>query len=152
MTLTFTTLSSNFAKVKDLNVQEVGNLIGGHVKLNIDNKTFENACAIRLSYAFNYSGITVPKSGYGETSSGADKKWYIYRVADIIKFVKAKIGGTPMKGKTAADFKGHKGVIIFTDCGWSDATGHVDLYDGTNVLGHDYSSRNPGKIELYQLS
>ena len=34
-----------------------------------------------------------------------------------------------MKGSTAHSFKGKKGVIDFNDCNWSDATGHVDLFN-----------------------
>lgn len=128
----YSTLSQNFAKVKDLDVLPLGDFIGGKVKQNIDAGTFTNGCAIRMSYAFNYSGIAVSSSD-GAVSSGADGKWYLYRVADMINFVKKHIGGTPLKGTKASDFAGKKGVIIFSGCGWSDATGHVDLFDGSKV-------------------
>ncbi len=128
----YSTLSQNFAKVKDLDVLPLGDFIGGKVKQNIDAGIFTNGCAIRMSYAFNYSGIAVSSSD-GAVSSGADGKWYLYRVADMINFVKKHIGGTPLKGTKASDFAGKKGVIIFTGCGWSDATGHVDLFDGNKV-------------------
>ena len=84
---------------------------------------------IRLSYAFNYSGVPISPSD-GAVSSGADKKWYLYRVSDMKKFIIKHIGGTPLKGSTANSFKGKKGVIVFNDCNWSDATGHVDLFNG----------------------
>lgn len=64
MSITYSTLSSNFSKVKDLPTSAVGKLIGGKVEENIKAGFFTNACAIRLSYAFNYSGMphamTVP--------------------------------------------------------------------------------------------
>lgn len=90
---------------------------------------FKNGCAIRLSYAFNYSGVPISPSD-GAVSSGADKKWYLYRVSDMKEFIIKHIGGTPLKGSTANSFKGKKGVIVFNDCNWSDATGHVDLFNG----------------------
>ena len=135
----YSRLSNYFADVKDLSVAEVGEKIGGKVGLNIKNGTFQNACAIRMSYAFNKAGKKISKTD-GAVSSGEDKNWYLYRVKDFIKFLKSNYSDT----ETTTDistFKGKKGVIVFEDCGWSDATGHVDLYDGSMVEGSDYSNK-----------
>ena len=75
---------------------------------------------------FRSTNITID----GAVSSSADKKWYLYRVSDMKKFIIKHIGGTPLKGSTANSFKGKKVVIVFNDCNWSDATGHVDLFNG----------------------
>lgn len=139
-------LSQYFGEVKDLSVKEVGDKIGGKVKLNIDNGTFQNACAIRMSYAFNYSGKEIKKTD-GAVSSGEDKKWYMYRVNDFIKFLDANYTNKE-ETDDIENFKGKKGVIVFKDCGWTDATGHVDLYDGDSVEGNDYSNRAK-KMYLY---
>ncbi len=147
--ISYSTLSYHFSKVKNLNVEAVGAFIGGKVKVNIDGKFFQNACAIRLSYAFNYSGLPIRRSD-GSTSSGKDRKLYLYRVRDIIRFVERRIGGKPIVGRSAEDFKGKKGVIIFTQCNWSDAYGHVDLFNGTAVEGHEYFDRS-GSVVLYEL-
>ena len=40
-------------------LNEVGKKIGGKVQYNIDQGIFQNACAIRMSYALNYSGVPV---------------------------------------------------------------------------------------------
>ena len=48
MALTYKTLSSNFAKVKDKNVAQLGTFIGGKVGENIKSEVFKNGCAIRL--------------------------------------------------------------------------------------------------------
>ena len=64
----------------------------------------------------------------------------LYRVKDFINFLKSNYSDT----ETTTDistFKGKKGVIVFEDCGWSDATGHVYLYDGSMVEGSDYSNK-----------
>ena len=135
----YSKLSQYFSEVKDLSVSEVGEKIGGKVKLNIKNGTFQNACAIRMSYAFNKSGKLISKND-GAVSSGEDKKWYLYRVKDFINFLKSNY--TDYENATdISNFKGKTGVIVFEDCGWSDATGHVDLYDGDQVEGSDYSDK-----------
>lgn len=149
MNIAYSTLSSNFGKVKDLPTSAVGKLIGGKVEENIKAGFFTNACAIRLSYAFNYSGMPISRYD-GATSSGKDKKWYLYRVTDMLSFIKQKIGGTPIKGKKLEDFKGKKGIIIFRNCNWSDASGHVDLFNGEKVEGKAYFT-DCGNVELYVL-
>ena len=128
-------LSQYFREVKDLSVDKVGAKIGGKVQWNIEHGYFKNACAIRMSYAFNYSGIKIDKND-GATSSGGDGYWYLYRVADFIKYLKNK------KYPCETDInsiKGQRGVIVFNDCGWNNATGHIDLFDGVSVEGSDYS-------------
>ena len=129
-------LSDNFNEVKDLSVDEVGEKIGGKVQWNIENGYFKNACAIRMSYAFNYSGIKI-KQDDGATSSGGDGYWYLYRVADFINYLKRNYAYET--SDNIDDFNGESGVIVFNDCGWKDATGHIDLFDGENVEGNDYS-------------
>ena len=112
MALSYSTLSQHFAKVKNLEVPDLGDFIGGKVDVNIDAGTFQNGCAIRMSYAFNYSGYPI-SSNDGAVSSGGDGKWYLYRVSDMRSFVKKTIGGTPIKGSSAENFAGKKGVIFF---------------------------------------
>ena len=139
-------LSDNFSEVKDLSVDEVGEKIGGKVQFNIEKGYFKNVCAIRMSYAFNYSGITI-KQNDGATSSGGDRYWYMYRVADFIKYLKRNYEYS--SSKRIEDFKGKKGVIVFNDCGWKDATGHIDLFDGEYVEGSDYSDEAKEIILFY---
>ena len=145
----YSNLSKYFGEVKDLSVSEVGEKIGGKVGLNIKNGTFQNACAIRMSYAFNKSGKLISKTD-GAVSSGKDKNWYLYRVADFINFLKSNY--TDIEEETdISKFEGKKGVIVFKDCGWSDATGHVDLYDGNQVEGSDYSNKAKSMI-LFKIN
>lgn len=87
--VSYETLSTNFAKVCR-EVPVVGSIIGGKVEQNIKSGFFNNACAIRLSYAFNYSGLPISRYD-GNVSSGRDKKWYLYKVADMISFVEKHI-------------------------------------------------------------
>ncbi|AKU70285.1 type VI secretion system amidase effector protein Tae4 [Prevotella fusca] len=147
--ISYATLSFYFSKVKNLNPSQVGTFIGGKVEANIKANIFRNACAIRLSYAFNYSGLRISRLD-GSVSSGKDRRWYLYRVEDVKKFVRRRIGGTPIKGHCAEDFKGKKGIIVFSDCCWSDATGHVDLFNGKEVEGSAYFNEC-GTVVLYEL-
>ena len=146
--MTYESLSIAFADVKNASVSEVGRIIGGKVQQNVESGIFKNACALRLSYAFNKAGNLI-KSTDGAVSSGADGKWYLYRVADMEKYLKRI---TPEKdvltGNQPSDFVEKKGIIVFKDCNWVDASGHVDLYNGGIVEGHDYSL-GCNKVFLY---
>ena len=71
--ISYSTLRSNFARVKSLAPSKVRKLIGGKVEANIKANIFKNACAIRMSYAFNYSGMPISRYD-GSVSSGKDKK------------------------------------------------------------------------------
>lgn len=135
--VSYSMLSRAFADVKNLEVPALGRFIGGKVGQNIVAGTFKNGCAIRMSYAFNRSGNSI-SSNDGAVSSGADGSWYLYRVKDFITFVKKTINGASLSGNSAASFYGKKGVIVFSGCGWGDATGHIDLFDGSKVEGTDY--------------
>lgn len=37
-----------------------------------------------------------------------------------------------------ADFKGLKGILVFSVTGWGDATGHVTLWNGSDCGDHCY--------------
>ena len=52
---------------------------------------FQNACPIRMSYVLNYAGVPIPSSGYAVVS-GADKKWYMFRVNEMMTFLEQTFG------------------------------------------------------------
>ncbi len=127
--------------------------IGGKVKLNDDIGVFKNACATRISKALNFSlGVhdipffkTQNSDGNDvvQVSSGGKKHWYIYRVKPLVEYL-SKYYGSPKvvsSGKYKQTLKGKKGIIIFEIKGWSDATGHADLWDGTKVVRDDYGAK-----------
>ncbi|OBU10812.1 hypothetical protein AYY17_14955 [Morganella psychrotolerans] len=135
----FFTIWNNFSKI-NVSVKDVGRIIGGKVQYNIDQGIFQNACAIRMSYALNYSGITINRSPRWATSSGKDKKWYIFKVADLISFIEANLGKPDITIKSNIDiksFKDKKGLIVF-NVGWDDATGHATLWNGTGCSDSCY--------------
>jgi hypothetical protein len=129
----------------DGDLEELGKKIGGKVKTNIDlgkedpQLGFTNGCAIRMSYAFNYTGAPIPFIK-NEVSSGNDGKWYIYRVRQLISFLNASFG-PPDLGRShpmQSEFKNEKGILIFEVNGWSDAQGHATLWNGVSCSDNCY--------------
>src|SRR5688572_17729893 len=129
---------------------EVKARIGGKVNA----PWITNTCAIRLSEAFNKSGTKIPQNYAGlsvvsgkptrnpATGKSNPPDWYAYRVAEFQKFAIAKYGQPTFKvrgtGSTTPppQFAGKPGIICFVDCGWTDASGHLDLWDGMKVVNH----------------
>ena len=115
----------------------VADKIGGKVKVNIDSGEFANACPIRISYLLNYGGVAVPGPTAAEkleiaVVSGADHKWYMFRVKDAMKLLGSKFGvaDKTVKNPKRSDFAGTKGIMAIVGHGWTDATGHITLWDG----------------------
>jgi hypothetical protein len=44
---------------------------------------------------------------------------------------------------TKADIQGQTGMILQSVCGWTDATGHLDVWDGSDAMNdyHDECSK-----------
>lgn len=98
---------------------------------------YANACALRLSIAFNNGGLIITSSSTGYKVKGGDGKNYKYllRVKDMISFVKANLGQPDLTIKTngqdkESEFMGKNGILIFSVTGWRDASGHVTLWNG----------------------
>ncbi len=136
-------------------LQKIGNKIGGAVERNFDlgvqnirnspgsfptNPTgFTNGCATRMSYCLNYSGLPVSRIE-GQTVTGADHKNYIFRVKQMVSFLSDQLGAPDIsKGLEAMrnDFISRKGIIAF-GVPFSDASGHVTLWDGQRAADEDY--------------
>jgi hypothetical protein len=113
--------------------------------------TIQNTCVLRMSRCFNYSGHPIPNSPSDEilTVRGGDDLHYALRVREFIRYLGRKYGPPsrehtyppPGGGEVPADFKGRQGVIAFEVDGWSDATGHVDLWNGARCRHNSYFSR-----------
>ena len=124
--------------------------VGGKVELNYNIRVFSNACATRVSKALNGAGgvhfipyfKAIGPNGKLEpqVSSGKNKKWYIFRVKMLNKHLTSKY--SKPEEFTRSEYKlklnKRKGIIIFEVTGWSDATGHADLWDGAKCLWKGY--------------
>lgn len=146
----WTSLLKNFP---NKSAPEVFSEIGGKVQLNYEIGVFSNACAIRISKALNFSGddhripfFKTPDSNGNDVvqvSSGGTGNWYIYRVKILAKYLAEKYGPGRMINPShyKIELSGKKGIIVFEVSGWSDATGHADLWDGAGCVGSDYGER-----------
>ena len=50
------------------------------------------------------------------------------------------LNGKYKKGKVVASIQGVSGIVFFKDCGWNDASGHVDVVVGGKVADKDFSN------------
>jgi len=121
--------SSQFTKmwndpVVRMSPDQIKSSLGGNLS------SLTNFCAVRVSHALLHAGhpIRIP-SDYKDK----DGNKYIIRVKTMKSFLEGKFGNGQMISKESS--KGKYGVVIFEDCGWSDATGHADLISDGQV-GH----------------
>ena len=134
---------------------EAKHIIGGRA----ESDRITNTCVLRLSRAFNYSGNLIPRSRNDEilTIKGGDGLNYALRVREFTRYMKRKYGAPAVdytyagasdedvaiaaENEAPTDFRGKQGVIIFDVDGWTDATGHVDLWNGTTCRHAGYFNR-----------
>ena len=123
---------------------EVKTAVGG----NVDAAWITNTCVVRVSQALNYGGDPIVAATGLLTVSGVDKKRYALRVKEFRKYMVSRYGKpsvVAVKGSSGlidrSSFNGKRGIICFEVKGWTDATGHFSLWNGSSVLydgGHDY--------------
>lgn len=133
----------NFQKMWDAYPNGTADEVKAQIGGAINAAWITNTCAIRLSYCFNYAGTPVgAEAGNSKGKprlviTGGDKKRYILRVREFNTWLLENYGKPTYKVKKERgaamppEFANKKGIIQFNDCGWSDASGHFDLWDGT---------------------
>ncbi|WP_279027136.1 type VI secretion system amidase effector protein Tae4 [Gibbsiella quercinecans] len=140
-------------------ISKVKSVIGGAVKRNFEipvaSGGWENSCAVRMSYVLNYTGHSIPRLG-DKTVSGADRKWYFYRVRDLIDYLN-KIWGKPdliidYPQLPIEQLKNRNGVILFEVSGWYDAGGHATFWDGRLCSDHCYFNGTGGNYTTKQAN
>jgi hypothetical protein len=129
-----------------LDLAEVKQLVGGEV--NADYIT--NACVVRVSRSLNYSNHPIPSGFLGLwTLKGEDGKHYGLRVREFTKYMGSVYGLPALVDHSRrnrarierTNFLGMRGIIQFDVSGWADATGHFDLWDGLDILYHEYFAK-----------
>ncbi|MGH1344513.1 MAG: type VI secretion system amidase effector protein Tae4 [Nannocystales bacterium] len=114
---------------------EVKRMIGG----GVNGDWVANTCVIRISHCFNEAGVPIPNNHPGLTTTfGANKKRYAFRVTEFKRYLETKYGAPNVRGTAQSAVQGKKGIIMFDVQGWSDATGHFDLWDGKKCVGSEY--------------
>ncbi|WP_089726471.1 T6SS effector amidase Tae4 family protein [Candidatus Thiosymbion oneisti] len=144
---------------------EVKKLIGGKV----DAAWITNTCVIRLSRALNYSGAQhkIRRTPTMNTITGSDKLWYGFRVREFVPYFTRRYGKPEVvledgsfeqdiaRGKVAGPSQLGRGVIAFEISGWSNATGHVDLWNWSFCLSETCLMRNyfkkASKVHFWRL-
>ncbi len=135
--------------------EAVKRTIGG----NVDADWITNTCVIRVSRSFNYSNHRIPRTRAGLTTvSGADGLRYAFRVREFRRYLSDVYGPPDLHhvyprrgGPVPADFRGKQGVIGFLVEGWSDATGHFDLWKNDRCIHTAYFDR-ASEVLLWTVS
>jgi len=112
----FQPLSSVFGVVVGLTATQVYQKIGGNVYANHlrEPDKYQNACALRLSYALNMStGHEIPyKEGVtvsGDTNNDGVKEWYFLTVEAIVEYLNITYGNCTQT--TTDDLRGLKSQV-----------------------------------------
>jgi hypothetical protein len=122
--------------------EDVKAFVGGAV----NDDWIENTCAIRMSRTLNYNGFPIPSSFSGlHTVKGGDGKRYAFRVRELRPWLVHRFGKPDfdVNKKAGEDFdksglSSIQGIIGF-DIHFADATGHLDLWDGSSFT-HEYQT------------
>lgn len=147
----YNSLYNNYPKEADgseTKAQQVAADIGGDVATLYIQNGYANACALRVSKALNYSGITIPNI-QGYTFMGADGKYYFLSAAKMSNFLRQTFGPPDVDmnqvqgGDRGINFqttlKGMYGLFVMipndpTKTGFN-ASGHVSIYSNTTCVG-----------------
>lgn len=145
------------------------NSVGGTVLslYNSNPTSFGNTCALRVSKALNYSGITIPSGT--DRYQGADGKYYFLSAKALLAWMK-KTFGTPTGGNhltgtqggtNGVNFpsllSGKKGIYIMVpnlpggcanNTGFC-ASGHADMIDNSVCDGGCYFGATGGVSEIF---
>ena len=165
--MTYSVLEANYPTTGT--PEEMYNSVGGDVasvfnynqKKYGDDNQYGNTCALRMSVALNKSSNDIDtdvKNSKGQTmytEKGEDGKDYALRKSDLKDYMKGEYGKADISTKSTdkdfdkkvADIKGQKGVIVYDVTGWSDATGHITIYNGNGNCGHDCYFPDSDKIK-----
>jgi hypothetical protein len=104
-----------------------------------------------MSYVLNNTGYKIPYIP-NQTVSGKNGSWYIYKVKTIIQYLE-KIFGEPdhtIENPTAAKISSYKGIIVFEVDEWSNASGHVTIWDGVDCSDACYFTQSK-KAHIWEL-
>lgn len=148
----WTSFNSAFPKKNGgyMPAEEVYQLVGGQLyNSHLANPSlYSNACAIRVSRALNYSGVTIPQIT-GQTEKGSDNKNYFKSARNLNAWME-KTFGTPtgtnhitgaQGGTNGKNFpsllEDKKGIYIIVNAypGHAGYTGHADIINNGTCNG-----------------
>ncbi len=139
-----------------MSARQVYQLVGGNMWIQHDNgnPNYQNACAIRVSRALNYSGHPVPvfknNANVQRSEKGDDNKNYILDAASLLAYMKKAYPNNPplhLENKTPEEFltaiNGKWGIYIMIPKPNSDfdASGHADFFSFSGCLSNCYFNK-----------
>nr|WP_243748865.1 T6SS effector amidase Tae4 family protein [Pseudomaricurvus alcaniphilus] len=137
-------------KAKDV-FEAVGGKVAVNGKIPVEKGGWANSCTVRISVCLNASGADIPFMK-GETSSGANGKWHMYRVRTLEGYLTESWGAPDVLSTNIADFSGQKGILIFDTTGtWTDASGHATLWNGSSTVDGSNYFNSSSRVMLWAL-
>lgn len=135
--------------------------LGGGWPQLVDDDSYANTCALRMTVALRACGESVPAglaSGDGNLRDGEGQPLLI-RVASMKAWLEQLLGPSSwgMSKEVGADIDGlvpaHRGILLYRVPNGSDASGHVDLWDGSGCRKdcHSEFARSATTVELWYL-
>lgn len=128
---------------------------------------YNNACALRISYALNFSSANIPyeanKTLSGDANNDGTNEWYYYKIADLMNYLNStysqcesyEVEASTTNAVIPSEIKGRTGIICYQECRWLEnentntATGHIDIWNGNKSLHKDVP--NCGTIYFWEL-
>ncbi|APR78274.1 Hypothetical protein A7982_03621 [Minicystis rosea] len=135
--------------------EEVKARIGG----SVDAEWVTNTCVVRISRSLNYAGFPLPVKYPGFTTlKGGDGRRYGIRVRELKVYLRKEHGAPQLShtyagqgGDVPEALRGRRGLICFDVQGWSDASGHFDLWNGERCIYHGYFDR-ASAVHLWEIA
>jgi Type VI secretion system (T6SS), amidase effector protein 4 len=136
-------------------------LAGGWPQL-VGKENYKNTCALRMTVALRGCGETVPKplaQADGNLKDGSGQSLLI-RVASMKAWLEELWGDSSwaINKQIGADIeglipKGKRGILLYRVPNGKDASGHVDIWDGTTCRNdcHSEFARSATEVELWYL-
>lgn len=119
----------------DPDPEAIKRMIGGRVNV----PWIVNTCTLRMSYALNRAGAPIPaRHPLLTIVKGGDGHWYAIRVRELRRWLEQEFKAPEIVGTNRSEFLGHTGILMFDVEGWSDATGHFDVWNGSRARYSEY--------------
>lgn len=167
---TFQNFDTNYPR---MNGEQLAQLVGGDV-LNLYNQypsVVRGFCALKVSRALNYSGVTIPNitttNGNPGTVLGGDGKYYFLNAKALNKWMQKTFGVSPTNpnhikilgsqgGENSGNFPtltaGIKGIYSMVSSNLDWASGHADLInEGICVFGCHFYDNPPAPIDYIDI-
>lgn len=166
----FQNFNTNYPR---MNGEQLAQLVGGDV-LNLYNQypsVVRGFCALKVSRALNYSGVTIPNitttNGNPGTVLGGDGKYYFLNAKALNKWMQKTFGVSPVNsnhikilgsqgGENGGNFQtltaGIKGIYSMVSSNLDWASGHADLInEGICVFGCHFYDNPPAPIDYIDI-